>query len=203
MGKSIRKLAVVGAGTMGAAIAACGARAGLDVILMVRGKAEESGRKRARQAVDAIVKSGEMKGSDEARIRAGVVCADMQQDAALLADCDLVIEAVAENIGVKQSTAKFIFDNASDETIVGTNTSNISISSIAEGMAEDRRRRFLGIHFFNPVRYMDLVELIPNADTEEEILRRVRALINDRFGKTPIRCKDAPGFIANRIGSYK
>ena len=201
MGKSIRKLAVVGAGTMGAAIAACGARAGLDVILMVRGKAEESGRKRARQAVDAIVKSGEMKGSDEARIRAGVVCADMQQDAALLADCDLVIEAVAENIGVKQSTAKFIFDNASDETIVGTNTSNISISSIAEGMAEDRRRRFLGIHFFNPVRYMDLVELIPNADTEEEILRRVRALINDRFGKTPIRCKDAPGFIANRIGS--
>ena len=201
MGKSIRKLAVVGAGTMGAAIAACGARAGLDVILMVRGKAEESGRERAQKAVAAILKSGEMKGSDEARIRAGVVCADMQQDAALLADCDLVIEAVAENLGVKQNTAKFIFDNASDETIVGTNTSNISIASIAEGMKKDRQRRFLGIHFFNPVRYMDLVELIPHSETEEEILQRVHTLINDHFGKTPIRCKDAPGFIANRIGS--
>ena len=98
MGKSIRKLAVVGAGTMGAAIAACGARAGLDVILMVRGKAEQSGRDRAQKAVADILKSGEMKGSDEARIRAGVVCADMLQDAALLSDCDLVIEAVAENL---------------------------------------------------------------------------------------------------------
>jgi 3-hydroxyacyl-CoA dehydrogenase len=96
---------------------------------------------------------------------------------------------------------RFIFDNASDETIVGTNTSNISIASIAEGMEKDRQRRFLGIHFFNPVRYMDLVELIPHAETEQEILRRVHTLINDRFGKTPIRCKDAPGFIANRIGS--
>ena len=201
MGKSIRKLAVVGAGTMGAAIAACGARAGLDVILMVRGKAEQSGRDRAQKAVADILKSGEMKGSDEARIRAGVVCADMLQDAALLSDCDLVIEAVAENLAVKQSTAKFIFDNASGETIVGTNTSNISIASIAEGMEEERKRRFLGIHFFNPVRYMDLVELIPNTETGEEIVQRVRALINDRFGKTPIRCKDAPGFIANRIGS--
>ena len=201
MGKSIRKLAVVGAGTMGAAIAACGARAGLDVILMVRGKAEESGRERAQKAVASILKSGEMKGSDEARIRAGVVCADMQRDAALLAGCDLVIEAVAENLGVKQSTVQFIFDNASEETIVGTNTSNISISSIADGLETERQRRFLGIHFFNPVRYMDLVELIPHAETEEEILRKVRTLINDRFGKTPIRCKDAPGFIANRIGS--
>ena len=201
MGKSIRKLAVVGAGTMGAAIAACGARAGLDVILMVRGKAEESGRERAQNAIAAILKSGEMKGSDEARIRAGVVCADMQQDASLLSGCDLVIEAVAENLAVKQSTAQFIFDNSSADTIVGTNTSNISISSIAEGMDKDRRSRFLGIHFFNPVRYMDLVELIPNSDTDEEILSAVHGLINDRFGKTPIRCKDEPGFIANRIGS--
>ena len=78
MAKSIRKLAVVGAGTMGAAIAACGARAGLDVVLMVRGKGEESGWARAAKAVEEIVKKGEMKGSDEARIRAGIVCADMQ-----------------------------------------------------------------------------------------------------------------------------
>ena len=89
MDKSIRKLAVIGAGTMGAAIAACGARAGLDVVLMVRGKGSETGRDRAARAVDTILKKGEMKGSDEARIRAGVFCADMQADAGVLKDCDL------------------------------------------------------------------------------------------------------------------
>ncbi len=201
MDKSIRKLAVIGAGTMGAAIAACGARAGLDVVLMVRGKGNESGRDRASKAIDAILKTGEMKGSDEPRIRAGIFCADMQSDAACLKDCDLIIEAVAEDLAIKQSTAAFLFDNAGDDAIIGTNTSNISISSIAEGLSDERQRRFLGIHFFNPVRYMDLVELIGSGKTDEAILRRVETLISDRFGKTPIRCKDSPGFIANRIGS--
>ena len=201
MGKSIRKMAVVGAGTMGAAIAACGARAGLDVVLMVRGKGEESGKARAAKAIDTILKKGEMKGSAEARIRAGVVPADMQTEAALLGDCDLVVEAVAENLEIKQSTMAFIFEHAGEETVVGTNTSNISIASIAEKLSEAQQKRFLGIHFFNPVRYMDLVELIPHPRTEKEIIDRVRTLMNDRFGKTPILCKDEPGFIANRIGS--
>ena len=201
MGKSIRKMAVVGAGTMGAAIAACGARAGLDVVLMVRGKGEESGKARAAKAIDTILKKGEMKGSAEARIRAGVVPADMQTEAALLGDCDLVVEAVAENLEIKQSTMAFIFEHAGEETVVGTNTSNISIASIAEKLSEAQQQRFLGIHFFNPVRYMDLVELIPHPRTEKEIIDRVRTLMNDRFGKTPILCKDEPGFIANRIGS--
>ena len=157
MEKSIRKMAVIGAGTMGAAIAACGARAGLDVMLMVRGKGEESGRVRASKAIAAILKSGEMKGSDEERIRAGVFCADMQGDAEMLRGCDLVIEAVAEDLKIKRSTAAFLFDHVGEDAIVGTNTSNISIASIAEGLDEGWQRRFLGIHFFNPVRYMDLV----------------------------------------------
>ena len=201
MGKSIRKMAVVGAGTMGAAIAACGARAGLDVLLMVRGKGDETGTMRAEKAIDNILKKGEMKGSAEARIRAGVVPADMQTDAEQLASCDLVIEAVAENLDVKQKTMEFVFEHAGEETIVGTNTSNISIASIAEKLSVDQQKRFLGIHFFNPVRYMDLVELIPHRETEQAVLDRVRSLMNDRFGKTPIICKDEPGFIANRIGS--
>ena len=86
MGKTIRKMAVVGAGTMGAAIAACGARAGLDVILMVRGKGTVSGRDRAAKAVEDILKKGEMKGSAEARIRAALRPADMQEEATLLED---------------------------------------------------------------------------------------------------------------------
>ena len=201
MGKTIRKMAVIGAGTMGAAIAACGARAGLDVILMVRGKGAVSGRERAAKAMEDILKKGEMKGSAEERIRAALRPADMQEEGELLKDCDLVIEAVAEDLGVKQSTIAFIFDYAGEETIVGTNTSNISIADIAEKLPQDRQRRFLGIHFFNPVRYMDLVELIPHPETEADVIMRVKTLINDRFGKSPILCKDSPGFIANRIGS--
>ena len=201
MSKTITKLAVVGAGTMGAAIAACGARAGLDVILMVRGKGEETGRQRAAKAIETLVKKGEMKGSDSARIRAGVFCADMEADADMLRDCDLVIEAVAETLKIKRSTMEFIFDHCGENTVVGTNTSNISIASIIDGFAEERQARFMGIHFFNPVRYMDLVELIPYTKTPAETVERVSALINDRYGKTPIVCKDAAGFIANRIGS--
>lgn len=201
MGKTIRKIAVIGAGTMGAAIAACGARAGLDVILMVRGKGDVSGRDRAGSAVEDILKKGEMKGSAEDRLRAALRPADMQEEAELLRDCDLVIEAVAEDLGVKQNTAEFIFEHAGSETIVGTNTSNISIRDIAKKLPQDRQRRFLGIHFFNPVRYMDLVELIPHPETDADVIIRVKTLINDRFGKSPILCKDSPGFIANRIGS--
>lgn len=201
MDQSIRKLAVVGAGTMGAAIAACGARAGLDVVLMVRGKGSESGRDRAAKAIDTILRKGEMKGSDEARIRAGVICTDMQADADCLQTCDLIIEAVAEDLAIKQSTASFLFEHAGENAIIGTNTSNISIASIAERLSGEQQRRFLGIHFFNPVRYMDLVELISSGKTDETVLHRVEVLINDSFGKSPIRCKDSPGFIANRIGS--
>ena len=201
MGKTILKMAVVGAGTMGAAIAACGARAGLDVVLVVRGKGEESGRARASKAIETILKKGEMKGTDAKRIKASLVCADMEKDAALLKDCDLVIEAVAETLSVKRSTMEYIFNNCNEDTIVGTNTSNISIADIAESFPAQWQERFMGIHFFNPVRFMDLVELIPHSLTKEENIKKVYALMNDRYGKSPIICKDAPGFIANRIGS--
>lgn len=201
MEKTIRKLAVVGAGTMGAAIAACGARAGLDVVLMVRGKGEESGRVRAAKAVENIIKKGEMKGTDAVRIKGSLVGADMEKDAAMLADCDLVIEAVAETLSIKRSTMEFIFSNCAEHTIVGTNTSNISIADIAESFPAHWQERFMGIHFFNPVRFMDLVELIPHSLTKESHVKKVQALMRDRYGKSPIICKDAPGFIANRIGS--
>lgn len=201
MEKTILKMAVVGAGTMGAAIAACGARAGLDVVLMVRGKGEQSGRVRAAKAVETILKKGEMKGTDALRIKGSLKGADMDKDAAVLKECDLIIEAVAESLSIKRSTMEFIFNNCAEHTIVGTNTSNISIADIAENFPVQWQERFMGIHFFNPVRFMDLVEIIPHSLTKEGNVKKVAALMNDRYGKSPIICKDAPGFIANRIGS--
>ena len=111
MEQSIRKMAVVGAGTMGAAIAACGARAGLDVVLLVRGKGEESGRMRAAKAIEEIVKKGEMKGSAEARIRAGVRPADMAEDAALLRyAAELLRSAPAEPEKTDDALAEKLLD---------------------------------------------------------------------------------------------
>ena len=174
MEKTILKMAVVGAGTMGAAIAACGARAGLDVVLMVRGKGEESGRVRAAKAVETILKKGEMKGTDSRRIKGSLIGADMDKDVAVLKECDLVIEAVAESLSIKRSTMEFIFNNCADHTIVGTNTSNISIADIGENFPAQWQERVMGIHFFNPVRFMDLVEIIPHSLTKESCVKKLR-----------------------------
>lgn len=201
MKKTITKMAVIGAGVMGTAIAACGARAGLDVVLLepAPGK-NESGASRSKAAVDMIIKKGAMKGTDPERIKSNIVCAGIQE-AKVLSDCDLIIEAVLETLDVKRSTMKFIFENCGPDTIVGTNTSNISISDIADEFPEDWKKRFMGIHFFNPVRYMDLVEIIPHGMNDDETIDLVIDFIVESLGKTAIRCKDKPGFIANRIGS--
>lgn len=201
MKKTITKMAVIGAGTMGTAIAACGARAGLDVVLLEPAPGKDAtGASRSSDAIDTIIKKGAMKGTDSERIKSCVFCAGLE-DAATLADCDLVIEAVLETLDIKRSTMEFIFKNCGSDTIVGTNTSNISISDIAAEFPEDWQKRFMGIHFFNPVRYMDLVEIIPHKMNSDETIDQIVSLIVDSFGKTAIKCKDRPGFIANRIGS--
>ena len=202
MDKTITKIAVCGAGTMGTAIAACGARAGLDVVLVdpvtINGV---PGHVRAVEAVAAIVSKGNMKGSDSRRIKAGIVCPEWEKASEYLGDCDLIIEAVLEKLEVKRNTMTELFKACGPETIIGSNTSNISIADIAAEFPEDWQRRFMGIHFFNPVRYMDLVEVIPHGKNEEDTISCIEGFLNDVFGKTAIRCKDKPGFIANRIGS--
>lgn len=201
MKKNITKMAVIGAGTMGTAIAACGARAGLDVVLLEPAPGKNAtGASRSSDAIDTIIKKGSMKGTDTERIKSCVFCAGLE-DAAMLSDCDLVIEAVLETLDIKRSTMEFIFNNCGSDTIVGTNTSNISISDIASDFPDDWQKRFMGIHFFNPVRYMDLVEIIPHKKNSDETIDQIVSLMVDTFGKTAIKCKDRPGFIANRIGS--
>lgn len=202
MDKTITKIAVCGAGVMGTAIAACGARAGLDVVLLdpvtINGV---PGHVRAKEAVTMICKKGTMKGSDTRRIKAGIVCPEWEKASEYLQDCDLIVEAVLETLEVKRSTMTDLFNACGPETIIGTNTSNISIADIAEEFPEDWQRRFMGIHFFNPVRYMDLVEVIPHAKNEEATIKAIEEFLINVYGKTAIRCKDEPGFIANRIGS--
>ncbi len=212
----VRRVAVLGAGTMGAAIAAHAANAGLDVDLLDIAPTELTDEERARgltlehpEVRNRIVRAGfeRMVKSRPAalasprlaeRIRPGNFGDDFDRVAA----ADWVIEAIVESLGPKQEVMARIEKTARPDAVVSSNTSGIPLSAISEGRSPEFRRRFLGTHFFNPPRYLKLVELIPSADTGPEVLADVRALMEDTLGKGPVVAKDTPNFIANRLGSF-
>src|ERR687885_755481 len=167
----IRRVAVLGAGTMGAAIAAHAANAGLAVDLLdLDRQTVEGGFERMLAARPAALASSRL----AERIRLG----------SFEEDFDRVAGA------------------AGPDAVVSSNTSGLPLRSLAEGRSDDFRRRFLGTHFFNPPRYLKLVELIPTADTDPEVLERVRAFVERVLGKGAVVAKDTPNFIANRLGSF-
>jgi 3-hydroxyacyl-CoA dehydrogenase len=214
----IRRVAVLGAGTMGAAIAAHAANAGLLVDLLDMAQAEPgpgSGEARRDQAAggrgdrDGIVRAGfeRMRAARPAALAADSVAAritlgNFEDDFDRVARADWVIEAVIEQLEPKQELAARIEKTASAGAVVSSNTSGIPLASIAEGRSEEFRRRFLGTHFFNPPRYLKLVELIPTADTDPEVLEAMRAFVEGVLGKGAVVAKDTPNFIANRLGSF-
>ena len=117
-------------------------------------------------------------------------------------DCDWIIEAVSEKLDIKRSLFSRVDQVRKPDAIVSSNTSGIPLAKIAEGFSPAFRRNFLGTHFFNPPRYLHLLELIPTADTSEEVLSFVEAFSDQRLGKGVVVCKDTPNFIANRIGTF-
>ncbi|MGO4779359.1 3-hydroxyacyl-CoA dehydrogenase family protein, partial [Lysobacter sp. 2RAB21] len=119
-----------------------------------------------------------------------------------LRGCDLIIEAIAERMDWKQDLYKKIAPFVADHTVLASNTSGLGINKLSEVLPEQLRHRFLGVHFFNPPRYMHLVELIPTATTQPEILDRLEAFLTTTLGKGVVRAKDTPNFIANRVGIF-
>jgi 3-hydroxyacyl-CoA dehydrogenase len=132
------------------------------------------------------------------RIRLG----SFEQDFERLADADWVVEAVVERLEPKQELFARVEKTAGPDAVVTSNTSGLPLASVAEGRSDDFRRRFLGTHFFNPPRYLKLVELIPTADTDPEVLERMRAFVERVLGKGAVVARDTPNFIANRLGSF-
>jgi 3-hydroxyacyl-CoA dehydrogenase len=132
------------------------------------------------------------------RIRQG----NLEDDFARLAEADWIIEAVTENLEIKTSLLKRIDAVRRPGTIVSTNTSGIPINSLSSGLSADFRRHWLGTHFFNPPRYMKLLEIIPGVETERWILETVSSIGDLRLGKGIVVCKDTPNFIANRVGTF-
>jgi 3-hydroxyacyl-CoA dehydrogenase len=194
MTRPFRSAAVLGAGAMGAQIAGHLANAGLPVLLLdVTAKAAADGRNRLR-----VLKPDPLFQPEALElIRTGGF-----DDLPAAAAADWIIEAVVEDLAIKQELLGRLEPHLATHAIVSSNTSGIPIASIAASRGERFRRRWIGTHFFNPPRYLHLVEVIPTADTDPQVVGQVTDFLDHRLGKGPVIARDQPGFIANRIGIY-
>ena len=200
----IRKAVVIGSGTMGAAIAAHLANAGVPVTLLdivpkdapvrdkaARNKIVNEGWDRCLRAKPANLMSSDLK--------AFVNLGNLEDDFDTVAEADWICEAIIEDLKIKQSLMARMDGVRKPNAIVSTNTSGIPVKAIAEGRSREFKKHFLGIHFFNPPRYLKLLEVIPIADTDKEVVRFVSWFGEHKLGKGVVLCKDTPNFIANRV----
>lgn len=187
---------------MGSRIAAHFANAGIPALLLDLPSQEGGDRSAtARKAIDTAAKAKPgalFTSSSASRITPG----NFDDHLAGIASCDWVIEAVTENLAVKRALWARALEYASPAAILSTNTSGIPLSRIAESFPAQARSRFLGTHFFNPPRYLHLVEVIPTPETSADAISFVSQFCDARLGKGVVVCKDTPNFIANRIGSF-
>ncbi|HWS99362.1 MAG TPA: 3-hydroxyacyl-CoA dehydrogenase/enoyl-CoA hydratase family protein [Pyrinomonadaceae bacterium] len=212
----IEKAAVLGAGTMGAQIAAHLANARIPTVLLdivprepapeeqakgltleskeVRNRIARAGFEAAKKAKPAAFFTSDL----ASLVTVGNFDDDMKQ----LKDCDLIIEAVVENLEIKRKLYERVEEFRRPGSVVASNTSGIPIRQLAEGRSEDFRAHFLGVHFFNPPRYLHLVEIIRTEWTKPEISCAMAGFLDQRLGKGVVPAKDRPNFIANRIGTY-
>jgi 3-hydroxyacyl-CoA dehydrogenase len=208
MNKRIEKAAVLGAGTMGARIAAHFANAGLPCILLdivppnlPAGAPAAERNKIVRAGLEAAKKS-----KPAAFFAAGladrITIGNFEDDLGRVAEADWIIEVVAENLDIKRKLLSRVAEFRKSGAIVTTNTSGLPVHLIVEGMSEEFQQHWAGTHFFNPPRYMKLVEVIPGPKTSPEVLETLSDFCDRRLGKGVVRAKDSPNFIANRIGTF-
>jgi 3-hydroxyacyl-CoA dehydrogenase len=206
MKSSIEKAVVLGAGTMGARIAAHFANAGLPCILL---DIVPPGAAAGSPDRNKIVRAG-LEGAKKSKPAAfftsaladKVAIGNFEDDLERVAEADWIIEVVAENLEIKRKLLARVAQFRKPGAIVTTNTSGLPVHLIAEGMSEDFQQNWCGTHFFNPPRYLKLVELIPGPKTSRDVLETLRDLCDRRLGKGVVEAKDTPNFIANRIGTF-
>lgn len=213
---NINKAAVLGAGTMGAAIAAHLANAGIPTLLLdivpreltaeetAKGITEESPAFRNRIAHSGLEAAKKARpASFMLADNAGLITlGNFSDDMPKIAECGLIIEAVVENLEIKHKVFAEVEKHRKPGSIVASNTSGIPIRSIAEPFSDEFKQHFLGVHFFNPPRYMKLVEIIPTEWTSGEVSCKMAGFLDQRLGKGVVPAKDRPNFIANRIGTF-
>lgn len=196
----VRKVAVLGAGVMGAQIAAHCANAGFEVLLFDL-PGEGGGSATAREAIErlACITPAPLATPRFAQL---IEPANYDDDLLRLADCELVIEAIAERIEPKRALFERIAPYVRHDAVIATNTSGLSVRELSGVLPEALRPRFCGVHFFNPPRYMALVELVAGPHTDAPLLDRLETWLTSRLGKSVVRAHDTPNFIANRIGMF-
>ena len=198
---TIRKAAVLGAGVMGAQIAAHLANADVDVVLFDLPAREGKPNAIVDKAIQALAKQSPAPLAEPSR-QGAITAANYDQHLAMLADCDLIIEAIAERMDWKRDLYVKIAPHVSEKAVLASNTSGLSINGLADAVPTQLRPRFCGVHFFNPPRYMHLVELIPCTGTDPAVLDGLERFLVTHLGKGVVRAKDTPNFIGNRIGVF-
>ncbi len=196
---NVRKVAVLGAGVMGAQIAAHLVNCKVPVVLFDLPAKEGPKNGVVAKAVEGLkkLKPAPLGVAEDAAL---IGQANYEEHVEQLKDCDLVIEAIAERMDWKLDLYKRIAPHVASHAILASNTSGLSITKLSEAIPEEMRARFCGIHFFNPPRYMALVELIPTPSTEAQVLDQLETFVTSGLGKNVVRAKDTPNFIANRVG---
>lgn len=201
MKKHFEKVAVLGAGVMGAQIAALLTNMNVPVILFELAADGKDKNALSKQAIGRLAK---LKPAPFATgsVQHAIETANYDDDLSKLKECDLIIEAIAENMDWKKDLYGKINSFIKDDAILATNTSGLSINQLAGILPDDRKEQFLGIHFFNPPRYMHLVELIPCDTTRQEHVDSLEEFLVSNLGKGVVLAKDTPNFIANRVGVF-
>ena len=198
---TIKKVAVIGAGTMGAGIAGQAANAGCDVLLLDLPSDGADVNALAQKGLDRIsnpADPGIISEAAGARISVGNIRDDFDK----LSECDWIAEAILERLDLKKDLYKKLDDVCKDTAIISSNTSTIPIKLLVEDMPIDFRRRFAITHFFNPVRFMPLLELVAGEDTDPTVMAELHSFCDAQLGKGVVPCLDTPGFLGNRVGCY-
>lgn len=200
-GLKIRRVAVLGAGVMGAQIAAHFTNVGIPTILFDLASEKGDQNAIAMRSIQALNKLKPLPLGVEG-LEELISPANYNTDLDKLKKCDLIIEVISERLDWKQSLYKKIVPYIHNTAIFATNTSGLSINILAQGLPTELKKRFCGLHFFNPPRYMKLVELIPQSETDSFILEQLETFIVSRLGKGVIYAHDTPNFVGNRIGVF-
>jgi len=197
----VKKVAVLGAGVMGAQIAAHCVNARVPVVLFDLPAKEGPKNGIVQRAIDNLKKlsPAPLGNKDHAAL---IEVANYEDNLDVLQGCDLIIEAIAERMDWKHDLYKKVAPHIAPNAIFASNTSGLSITALSEGFDAELKARFCGVHFFNPPRYMHLVELIPTVSTKPEILDQLEGFLATTLGKGIVRAKDTPNFIANRVGIF-
>ncbi|MGG1660622.1 3-hydroxyacyl-CoA dehydrogenase NAD-binding domain-containing protein [Brevibacillus sp. NRS-1366] len=216
MERKIRKAAVLGSGVMGAGIAAHLANVGIPTVLLdiVPRELTEDESKKGLALTDSVVRNRIAQMGKDRLLKDKpaplydkknidlITVGNFEDHLALLSDVDWIIEVVVENLEVKKNVFAMVEAHRKPGSIISSNTSGVSINEMAEGRSEDFQRHFLGTHFFNPPRYLKLLEIIPSSSTDSAVVSFMRQFGEHVLGKGTVLCKDTPNFIANRIGTY-